>query len=187
MSRIDLLSITPLAPEDIPSVSNVFRITIKDAFEREGLGHLQDDLRQEIEAKNRMAQDSLYPQNTAVYFWVARAGGTIVGTISYSPCGEDVRKCTDNRLAAVGELGSLYVLPEYQGKGVGSALIEEVMNFLMKRGIPEFCLDSGYKRAQARWLRKFGAPYAAVHDYWGPDSVHMVWLCSVSDLEDSNA
>ncbi|MNC76709.1 hypothetical protein D3C75_1284870 [compost metagenome] len=71
-------------------------------------------------------------------------------------------------------------MPEYQGQGIGSALIAELMAFLRKQGIAEFCLDSGYRRAQTRWLRKFGEPYAVVKDYWGPDSVHMVWLCTVS-------
>lgn len=185
VSILGSLCITPLAPEDIPSVSNLFKVTIADAFEREGLGHLQADIRQEITAKIRKANDSLNPLETDVYFWVARADGIIIGTVSYAPCGEDIRNCTDNRLSAVGELGSLYVLPGNQGKGVGSALIDEVMGFFRKRGISEFCLDSGYKRAQDRWLRKFGTPYAAVQDYWGPGSVHMVWLCSVGDPEDS--
>lgn len=185
MSLSDSLSITPLASGDIPSVSAVFKLTIADAFEREGLGHLQADIRQEIETKIKMTYAALNPQDTDVYLWVARAGEAVVGTVSYAPCGEDIRDCTDNRLAAVGELGSLYVLPAYQGQGVGSALIEEVLDCLRERGISEFCLDSGYKRAQARWLRKFGTPYTAVQDYWGPDSVHMVWLCSVRDPEDS--
>nr|WP_313640695.1 GNAT family N-acetyltransferase [Paenibacillus sp.] len=30
----------------------------------------------------------------------------------------------------LGELGSLYVVPSYQGQGIGSALIKEMMNFL---------------------------------------------------------
>lgn len=136
VSILGSLCITPLAPEDIPSVSNLFKVTIADAFEREGLGHLQADIRQEITAKIRKANDSLNPLETDVYFWVARADGIIIGTVSYAPCGEDIRNCTDNRLSAVGELGSLYVLPGNQGKGVGSALIDEVMGFLESGEFP---------------------------------------------------
>jgi len=80
----------------------------------------------------------------------------------------------------LGELGSLYVAPSYQNQGIGSALIKEMMIFLKEQGIEQFCLDSGYKRAQTRWLRKFGEPYKVVKDYWGPDSIHMVWLCNVN-------
>lgn len=136
LSNLGSLSITPLAPEDIPSVSKLFKVTIADAFEREGLGHLQEDIRQETAAKIQMANAALNPQDTDVYFWLARSGGVVIGTVSYAPCGEDIRNCTDNRLSAVGELGSLYVLPEIQGQGVGSALIEEVTVFLRKRGFP---------------------------------------------------
>lgn len=180
MTAASRLSIAPLTVEDAESVARLYQITIRDAFEREGLGHLVSDIQQEIESKKRMAEASLNPQNSDTYFWVAKIDGAVAGTISYAPCGKDIRTCTGNQLDAVGELGSLYILPEYQGQGIGSALIEAVTVFLREQGIDQFCLDSGYRRAQTRWLRKFGEPFTVVKDYWGPDSVHMVWLCKVS-------
>lgn len=174
------LSIAPLTRHDVTSVTNLYRHSIKVAFEGEGLGHLDSDIQQEIESKIRMVNNSLNPQNSDTYFWVAQMDGKVVGTISYAPCGEDIRVCTGNKLDAVGELGSLYVLPDYQGQGIASALIAELVIFLRQLGITEFCLDSGYRRAQTKWLQKFGTPYAVVRDYWGPDSVHMVWLCPVN-------
>lgn len=180
MTTAGPLSIVPLTEDDISPVSDLYKIAITDAFESEGLGHLQGDIQQEIEFKIRMAAASLNPPNSDTWFWVARIDGRVVGTISYAPCGEDIRVCTGNQLDAVGELGSLYVLPEYQGQGIGSALIAMLMVFLREQGITQFCLDSGYRRAQTRWLRKFGETYVIVKDYWGPDSVHMVWLCTVS-------
>ena len=80
------------------------------------------------------------------------------------------------------QLGSLFVLPRYQGQGVGSALISAMVAHLYKQGIEQFFLDSGYKLAQKRWLRKFGEPYKVVKDYWGPDYDHMIWLCKVIDF-----
>ena len=162
------------------AVSGLFKNSITDAFEHEGLGHLLSDIQQEVESKIRMAETSLNPQNSDTYFWVAKIEGAVAGTVSYAPCGEDIRTCTGNHLDDVGELGSLYILPGYQGQGIGSALIEAVRVFLREQGIDQFCLDSGYRRAQTRWLRKFGEPFTVVKDYWGPDSVHMVWLCNVS-------
>ncbi|MNO50757.1 Acetyltransferase (GNAT) family protein [compost metagenome] len=181
MTKAGRLTINALNPDDLQSVCELFKLSITDAFEHEGLAHLQDDIQKEVETKKRMAETSLDPQNTDTFFLIARIDGAIAGTISFAPCGEDIRVCTGNQLADVGELGSLYILPSFQGQGIGSALIKELVACLKSRGMEEFCLDSGYKRAQRRWLRKFGAPCTVVKDYWGPDSVHMVWLCKVSD------
>jgi GNAT superfamily N-acetyltransferase len=125
---------------------------------------------------------SLGLTDSNVYFLIAKLDDTVVGTISFGPCGEDIKKCTENLLDNVGELGSLYVLPCHQGQGVGSLLINAIVAHLYEQGIDQFCLDSGYKRAQKRWLRKFGEPYKVVKDYWGPDYDHMIWLCKVSDF-----
>lgn len=58
-------------------------------------------------------------------------------------------------------------------------MIEEMISYLEKRGIKEFCLDSGYKDAQKRWCRKFGNPYKIVKDYWGTGIDNMVWICKI--------
>jgi len=114
-------------------------------------------------------------------FMLAKTGDLVIGTISYGPCGDDIKICTDNQLDAVGEVGSIYVLPEYYGQGVASALIGAMAAYLYQSGVEQFCLDSGYKHAQKRWLRKFGEPYKIAKDYWGEGSDHMIWLCKVID------
>ncbi|WP_019911520.1 GNAT family N-acetyltransferase [Paenibacillus sp. HW567] len=181
MTATNQLTVHTLTQGDRQAVNQLFHASITDAFEKEGLGHLQEDIQHEVDHKNQMVDAFLHPAKSDTHFLVAEIKGTVVGTISFGPCDKDISACTANQLDAVGELGSLYVLPGYQGHGVGSALIKELMAYLRKQGIEQFCLDSGYRRAQTRWLRKFGEPYAAVKDYWGPDSVHMVWLCKVSD------
>ncbi len=182
MTKPGLLTIHPLTPDDFPSVCELFRHTITDAFEQEGLASLQDDIQSEVDNKQQRAASALNLKNSGLFFLVAKLDGKVVGTISFGPCGEDIRSCTGHQLDDVGELGSLYILPSCQGQGIGAALIKEMLADLRSRGIEEFCLDSGYKRAQQRWLRKFGEPYTVVKDYWGPDSVHMVWLCKTTTL-----
>ena len=125
---------------------------------------------------------SLYEQNEDLKFLVAKPNDREVGNISFVPCGSDILSCTESELSGVGELGSLYILPEFQDQGIGSALIHEMLKTLHEKGIDEFCLDSGYKRAQKRWIRKFGAPYKVVNDYWGPGYEHMIWLCRVNQF-----
>ncbi|UUZ87109.1 GNAT family N-acetyltransferase [Paenibacillus sp. P26] len=176
-----VIEINELALSDMGPAYEVFRRSIPVAFEQEGLTELTEEIRQEIEGKRRMLHDALFTVGTAVRFLVARMDGNIVGVISFGPCNDDIIKCTDDRLKNVGELGSIYVLPEYQGRGIGSALIKAMANQLAERGIDSFCLDSGYRHAQEKWLQKFGQPYTTVQDYWGPGSVHMVWYCKTAD------
>lgn len=173
--------ITKPTKKDIKSVYDVFEITITDAFEKEGLGHLKEDMLKEIEYKKNLITYSLNNSDSNIFFLVAKVDHNVIGTISFGPCGNDIKKCTNNQLDIIGELGSLYVLPHFQGKGVGSALINSMIKYLHELGVDQFCLDSGYKHAQRKWLRKFGKPYKIVKDYWGKDFDHMVWLCKVTD------
>lgn len=182
MNETKHFTISTLTEGDYVSACRVFEESIADAFNKEGLGHLQEDIQSEIDHKKQKALSSLEQANSGTYLFIAKFDETVVGTISYGPCGETIQTCAEHQLDHLGELGSLYVLPSYQGQGIGSALIKEIMTFLNEQGIEQFCLDSGYKRAQIKWQRKFGAPYKVVKDYWGPDSDHMVWLCNVSDF-----
>jgi GNAT superfamily N-acetyltransferase len=176
----DVFIIKP-TKEDRKSVYEVFEVSIRDAFEKEGLGDLKKDILAEIENKRNLFSYSLDNKDSDVCFLVAKLDEHVIGTISFGPCGSDIKKCTNYQLDTIGELGSLYVLPHYQGQGVGSALIHAMIKHLHELGIEQFCLDSGYKRAQRKWLRKFGEPYKIVKDYWGKDFDHMVWLCKVND------
>ena len=133
----------------------------------------------EIESKKKVLESALNKDKTGIIVLIAKVNDEVVGTISFGPCSEAIRQCTNDKFSNVGELGSLFILPKYQDKGIGSTLIEEMISYLEKRGIKEFCLDSGYKDAQKRWCRKFGNPYKIVKDYWGPGIDNMVWLCKI--------
>ncbi|MGC7871998.1 GNAT family N-acetyltransferase [Desulfosporosinus sp. SYSU MS00001] len=173
------LVISNLTQAEIRGASLVFETTIPDAFNNEGLGHRKEDILREITYKKQLLESSLDKSSLSIYFMIAKLNETVIGTISFSSCGEDIKKCTENQLNNIGELGSLFILPPYQGQGVGSELINTMLKHLSEQGIDWFCLDSGYKIAQKRWLRKFGEPYKVVKDYWGPNYDHMIWLCRV--------
>ena len=166
---------------DLNSIYVVFEQSITDAFQREGLEHLKEDILSEIDHKKYLINCSLSDIDSDTIFFIAKIGDKVIGTISFGLCGNDIKKCTNGELDNIGELGSLYVLPNYQDKGVGSILINNMINYLHKLGIEQFCLDSGYKTAQRRWIRKFGEPYKEIKNYWGQGSNHMIWLCKVSN------
>lgn len=175
----DKASIVRLTEHDLIGANRVFEITIRDAFDKQGIGHLEEGISGEISVKARMMRDSLDNKGGTI-FYVARMQDQVIGTISYGPSGEIIKECTKNELETVGELGSLYVLPEFQDQSIGSLLINTLIRELYSNGIEKFCLDSGYKRAQKKWVHKFGEPYMIVKDYWSEGSDHMIWLCSVS-------
>lgn len=178
---INNLSIITPTKEDIKLAYDVFEVSITDAFKREGPDFLEEDIIRQIEEKKKLINSLLDNKKLGVYFLVAKINRKVIGTISFGPCGKDIRKCTNNELKSIGELGSLYILPSYQGKGVGSALINSMIKYLNELGIEEFCFDSGYRNAQKRWLKKFGKPYKIEKDYWGEDGDNMIWLCKVKD------
>jgi len=120
--------------------------------------------------------------NKDYYFLVAKIEQSIVGIISFGSCGNIIRQCCEGLLNDVGELGSLYVLPKYQGQKIGSKLINSLILYLKENQIENFCLDSGFKIAQKKWIRKFGSPYKIMKDYWELNSDHYIWYCNVKDF-----
>ena len=80
------------------------------------------------------------------------------------------------------EVGTVFVLPDYQKMGVGNLLLNTMIFTLKSKGIEEFCLDSGYTSAQKIWKKKFGDPNYLLKDYWGKGHDHMIWRIKISDL-----
>mgnify|MGYP005848399075 CR=1 FL=1 len=179
-----LLIRKPTQP-DLQSVHHVFERTIPDAFEKEGLGFWHDFIHREIMYKKCLLNASFDLSGSDTNFLIAEADETVIGTISFGNCGEVIKKSTESQFHSIGELGSLYVLPLHQGQGVGSALINAMVEHVSEQGMEQFWLDSGYRHAQKRWLKKFGLPYKVMKNYWGPELDHMIWLCKVSDLIES--
>lgn len=172
--------------EDVQDGYVVFDTTIPQAFQAEGLGGWEEEIQKEIAYKKQLFRNSLAVGQSEVFFLIAKLNGQVVGTISFGPCGEDIKRCTANQLAEIGEVGSLFVLPNYQGQGIGSALIQAMIEHNALLGKMQFCLDSGYKQAQKRWLQKFGEPYKVVENYWGEGLDHMIWLCNTQEFYDNN-
>jgi GNAT superfamily N-acetyltransferase len=183
---IDSVIIEPITLEYQAAINKLFDISIRDAFQQDGFVYTESELLQEIDLKKQIVAQAIQSEHSDsnIHVLIAKIEDKIVGTISYGPSNPLIHKFTDGALAGIGEIGGLYVLPDYQNKGIGSALIQAMIHFLHTKEIKSFCLDSGYKRAQQRWLRKFGEPYKVVEKVWGPDSIFMIWLCEVQKMND---
>src|SRR5690554_3667001 len=150
--RIQGLKVERPVPDDLDSAYRVFEESIALAFEEEGISH---DAPAEIEYKQQLIRSSVLEDTYDFVFFVAKLGDAVIGTISYGFCGDDIRRCLGEELEDLGELGSIYVLPGFQGRGVASALIAAMLEYLQSRGVRRFYLDCGLKAAQVLAVELF--------------------------------
>ncbi|PQD93640.1 GNAT family N-acetyltransferase [Pradoshia eiseniae] len=167
--------------EDIKQINEFFETVITDTFNKEGIGEKADDIQDEIEIKKKYIVSDMESNGEERFFLIALNDGKIIGSIEYGPVSNLIRRCTNNVYIGLIEVGTVFVHPDFQRKGVGNLLLEAMYSVIRKKGIGEFCLDSGYTRAQMIWKKKFGEPDYLLKDYWGEGNDHMIWRINVSD------
>jgi GNAT superfamily N-acetyltransferase len=167
--------------EDITELNHFFRTVINDTFVKEGIGERLDDICDEIIAKEKYLESDLKSSGMKRYFLIALEGDQIIGSIEYGPASELIINCTNNAFRELIEVGTVFVHPDFQRIGLGNMLLNAMYFTLQKKGIEEFCLDSGYSGAQKIWKKKFGEPDYLLMNYWGEGYDHMIWRIKVSD------
>lgn len=170
------LVITKITRADLKGAYEVFEKTVPIAIGGEDSESIEE-IKAIINSKKNMVDKAV--NDTSIAFFIAKINGKIVATVAYTLCSEDMKISTKNKINNIGEIGSLFVLPEYQGKGIGSILIQYMESYLKERGIEEYSLMSGYKDAQPKWIKKFGKPLITVKDYWGVGVDNMIWVCKI--------
>jgi putative acetyltransferase len=129
-------------PEDRPSVHKVNSLAFSQAFGHAGEADLVDALREEA-----------HPYISLV----ALLGGRVVGHIFFSPVTiED----EDSRCTAMG-LAPMAVLPEHQGRGIGSRLVRQGLeecrrdghNIVVVLGHPDYYPRFGFEPAAPKGIR----------------------------------
>lgn len=168
--------------EDIRELNQFFRIVITDTFSKEGISEKLEDLEDEIEVKKKYLNSDFDSNGEKRYFLIAVYGDRIIGSIEYGPASELINNCTNHALKELMEVGTVFVHPDFQRKGVGNRLLNAMYCTLHNMGIEEFCLDSGYATSQKIWRKKFGEPHYLLKDYWGEGYDHMIWRIKVNDL-----
>ncbi len=161
--------------EDEEELKQFFNIVITDTFAREGLAEMVEDIKNEIEMKKKYLKADFDSNGEQRYFLIALDQDKIIGTIEYGAASELITSCTNGALKELIEVGTVFVRPDYQRKGIGNLLFNAVVLTLQQKGIAEFCLDSGYTSAQKIWKKKFGEPDFLLKDYWGEGFDHMIW------------
>ncbi|WP_242218375.1 GNAT family N-acetyltransferase [Bacillus cereus group sp. BfR-BA-01380] len=170
--------------EDIEEINQFFSTTIKNTFAREGLSELLDDIENEIDNKKEYLKCDFDSNGKNRYFLIAADTNCnkVIGTIEYGPASELINNCTNQVLKDLPEIGTVFVHPDYQRRGIGNLLLNTMFLTLLSKGIKEFCLDSGYTNAQKVWKKKFGEPDYLLKDYWGDRYDHMIWKRCIDDV-----
>ena len=160
--------------EETEALKIFFREVIGDTIEKEGI-EIPYFLEEEVGDKMNLLREYLAGEDEERIFLVAWYMERVVGTISYAPCNEAIVNILEGTLEAGGEIGTVYIHPEYQRRGMGTALFSAMCLHLLKRGVKGFYLDSGYRRAQKYWRKKLGEPLRVALDYWDKGADHMIW------------
>ncbi|TMU87070.1 GNAT family N-acetyltransferase [Bacillus sp. BHET2] len=163
--------------DDSLELNRFFSTVIMDTFLKEGLSEMHDEIESEIESKKQHLKCDFDSKGENRCFFIAseKSCKKIIGTIEYGPASELINNCTDGALSEVYEIGTVFVHPDYQLRGVGKLLLNVMFLTFLNKGIKEFCLDSGYANAQKVWTKTFGEPDYLLKDYWGKGSDHMIW------------
>lgn len=167
---------------DTEALSRFFVWVLQDTYEKEGLGQETEAIEAEVRVKEAYLQTDLATEGRERYFLLATEGDAIVGTAEFGPTGDIILECTGGALAGVSEVGTVFIRPDRQGQGIGTALLQAVLRAMAAQGHDAFCLDSGYTRAQKVWRKKFGEPCCVAKDYWGPGYDHLVWHCRIAAI-----
>lgn len=167
---------------DIKAMEHFFRLVITDTFAKEGLADLLEDIEQEIDSKNRYLNADFETNGEQRYFLIGLLDNSIVSCIEYGPSNALIREATDGKLRDVVEIGTVFVHPDCQQQGIGNLMLNIMYLTLLNKGLTEFCLDSGYSRAQKIWKKKLGEPDYVLQDHWGSGSDHMIWKRRLADV-----
>lgn len=168
--------ITKPHKNDEQAIKKLFTIVITQNFKDYGLyDKYRGDILYEVGKQISILKEYFESNGKNVYFLIAKVNTKIIGTIAYGKPSTDIEKYYFEKSESIPEIKSLYVIPEYQNKGVGTILLEKIMNELRKNGIKEFCLDSGYPKAQQFWTKKLGKPIIRIHNRWGAGNDYLIW------------
>ncbi|MCH4886123.1 GNAT family N-acetyltransferase [Acidaminobacter sp. JC074] len=159
--------------DDLNDLETFFLLVIKDTYEKEGLGHLEEDISNEVNEKMNFIKEDIEGKADNRYFLLSIKDDKIVGSAAYGPSGHLIYDHMPE-LKDVLELGSVLVDPNYQGQGIGSDLVSAILTQL-KTFKSDFCLDSGYTIAKKIWTKRFGQPSKVLKDFWGPGYDHYIW------------
>lgn len=183
MPAIPAIEITRPDINDFDEITQLFDITIRHTFKREGIEELYpDEIEDEINSHINLLKHDFASDGHDEYYLIARLNEKIVGTICVGQPNKIIAEHLKIKRDKIPEIKSVYVFPEYQRTGVGSILFDNIIATLNKNEISEFCLDCGFKDAQEYWKNKLGEPQLVLKNFYSLNAHHMIWRKQIADI-----
>lgn len=120
--------------EDINKLTPFFERVILDTFIKEGIGDKHSDIIAEMEEKKKYLKSDFDSNGKNRFFLIALDGNRIIGSIEYGPASDLIIQYTNEALKDLVEIGTVFVHPDYQRKGLGNSLLHEMYETLQKKG-----------------------------------------------------
>ena len=168
--------------KDRKEIHQLFETTIKHTLELEGLVGEEGFVKELFNDQKNLIDIDFDTNGKEYYFLVAECEGKIIGTICHRPCSDIIVDCADRDIKGIHEIGSVYILPNFQGKGIAKLLLNAMYTTLIAKGFDEFWLDSGYNIAKKVWQNVLGKPTIIMKNYWGEGIDHHLWNRKLSDI-----
>ena len=176
------IEIRRLQQEDLPQLKSFFQTVIIDTLKKNAITNLQEVLEDEMLTKESYLLQDIQSNGKERMFLIAIFADEIVGIIGTYIANNYAVTLTNEKISGMTELGTVYIAPHMQGKGIGSLLVNSVLLHFKINGVKQFCLDSGYGTAQAVWTHKFGPPTYNFQNHWGENAHHMVWVIDLDSV-----
>ncbi len=114
------MQIVEATTEDAASIRHIQTETFLDTYPNAGLGITRDDIKAKTDQWNTEGDQRIIRLMTTLgaKTWVAKEGDNTVGFIG-------IMKTDDSA-----KIDALHVLPEFQGQGVGKALLQTALEYL---------------------------------------------------------
>lgn len=163
--------IRQIIKEDLIQYESFLSYVLKDTYEKEGVGHLVDEIKAEVQHKIDIFYDALLFKRPLL---LLLENDRIIGVAGCVAC-SDFIKTLAPELTCEWELGTVYIHPDHQNKGNSKRLLKQLLIDMKTQGITSYCLDSGFTIAKEIWTKVFGDPYKIIKDYWAEGCDHYIW------------
>jgi GNAT superfamily N-acetyltransferase len=174
--------ITRPLEEDVAELKSLFQVVISHTFEQDGIGDLKEAINEEVEKQISFINLDLQSSGQEMYFLLAKDRGKIIGTGAFGKPSQTVREQLEIEEDNIPEITSFYVLPNYQGEGVGTFLYNSILLSLLVKNVKEICLDGGYQKSIGYWTNKIGEPDVVLPDYFGEGLKYVFWRRKLAGL-----